>query len=389
MFKKENMDSWNAVFTECQLRSSDLSNPTEGFLTGVLVVYLKRFGYKIEPPSTMENNEYRLFRIKLVKQIDHMLKISNESYVFTYYDLIRPTPKKTSQMLCILLNYLFYYNMYKEEVFKMVGKPLNELQDLKARVEKTRCENERRQKDKNAELKQSIQMLNEGLSTSREELKTYVKKIGAKKGDIGKLEREIEELTEKRKQLQEDKNRLLNKVVSNDEFQELGKQIPQLENKLATLTKEQGHMESVLSKRNEDIKKLQEQSAELDELSRVFPKDLLTQLENSNKQLKNLQREAPFAESKNKLSDKDTKELKEAVEQLQAEYSAKKNELGNKRLEEEKKIADQQHVIKENEKTIKELEQREINLKCRIAEQRDIEKIIDDGIREIMIDSDE
>lgn len=91
MFKKENMDSWNAVFTECQLRSTDLSNPTEGFLTGVLVGYLKRFGYKIEPPIMMENNEYRLFRTKLVKQIDHMLKISNESYVFTYYDLIRPS----------------------------------------------------------------------------------------------------------------------------------------------------------------------------------------------------------------------------------------------------------------------------------------------------------
>ncbi|KAI9585533.1 myosin-2 [Glossina fuscipes] len=388
MFKKENMDSWNAVFTECQLRSSDLSKPTEGFLTGVLVAYLKRFGYKIEPPITMENNEYHLFRIKLVKQIDHMLKISNESYVFTYYDLIRPTPKKTSQMLCILLNYLFYYNMYKEEVFKMVGKPINELQDLKIRVEKTRCENERRQKE-NVELKQSIKKLNERLSASREELKTYVEKIEAKKADIGKLEREIEELTEKQKQLQGEKNRLLKQVVSNDEFQELGKQIQQLENKLATLAKEQGHMESVLSKRNEDIKKLQQQSAELEELSKVFPKDLLTQLENSDKQLKNLQREAPFAESKNKLSDKDIKELKESVEQLQAEYSAKKNELGNKRLEEKKKIADQQDDIKENGKIIKKLEQRETDLKCRIAEQRDIEKMIDEGIEEIMIGYDE
>uniref|UniRef100_A0A1A9UMI5 Uncharacterized protein n=1 Tax=Glossina austeni TaxID=7395 RepID=A0A1A9UMI5_GLOAU len=388
MFKKENMDSWNAVFTECQLRSTDLSKPTEGFLTGVLVGYLKRFGYKIEPPIMMENTEYRLFRIKLVKQIDHMLKISNESYVFTYYDLIRPTPKKTAQMLCILLNYLFYYNMYKEEVFKMIGKPLNELQDLKTRVEEIRCEKERRQKE-NAELKQSIQMLNERLSAGREELKAYVEKTGAKKEDIGKLEREIEELIEKLKDLQGEKNRLLKQVVSNEEFQELGKQTQQLQNKLATLAKEQGHMESVLSKRNEDIKKLQQQSVELEELNNLFPKDVLTQLESSNKQLKNLQREAPFAEDKNKLFDKDIKDLKEAVEQLQAEYSVKKNELGDKRLEEEKKIAEQRYIIKENGKRIKKLEQRVHNLQCRIADQRDIEKIIDEGVAEIMIGYDE
>uniref|UniRef100_A0A1A9Z7T3 Kinetochore protein Nuf2 N-terminal domain-containing protein n=1 Tax=Glossina pallidipes TaxID=7398 RepID=A0A1A9Z7T3_GLOPL len=388
MFKKENMGSWNAVFTECQLRSTDLSKPTEGFLTGVLVGYLKRFGYKIEPPIMMENNEYRLFRIKLVKQIDRMLKISNESYVFTYYDLIRPTPKKTAQMLCILLNYLFYYNMYKEEVFKMVGKPLNELQDLKTRVENIKCERERRQKE-NAELKQSIQMLNERLSAGREELKAYLEKTGAKKEDIGKLECEIEELIEKQKDLQGEKNRLLKQRVSNDELQELVKQTQQLENKLANLAKEQGRMESVLSKRNEDIKKLQQQSDELEELNKVFPKDLLTQLASSNKQLKNLQREATFAEGNSKISDKNVKDLKEAVEQLQAEYSVKKNEFGDKRLEEEKKIAEQRYVIKENGKRIKKLEQREHNLKCRIADQRDIEKIIDEGVAEIMIGYDE
>lgn len=148
-------------------------------------------------------------------------------------------------------------------------------------------------------------------------------------------------------------------------------------------------MESVLSKRNEDIKKLQQQSDELEELNKVFPKNLLTQLESSNKQLKNLQREATFAEAKNKLSDKDIKDMKEAVEQLQAEYSIKKNEFGGKRLEEEKEIAEQRHVIKENGKRIKKLEQREHNLKCRIADQRDIEKIIDEGVAEIMIGYDE
>lgn len=140
---------------------------------------------------------------------------------YTDFHLLK-APKKTAQMLCILLNYLFYYNMYKEEVFKMVGKPLNELQDLKSRVEKVRCENERRQKE-NAELKQSIKMLNERLSASREELKAYVEKTGAKKEDIGKLEREIEELIEKQKDLEGEKNRLLKQMVSNDEFQELGK----------------------------------------------------------------------------------------------------------------------------------------------------------------------
>uniref|UniRef100_A0A1A9WZX3 Uncharacterized protein n=1 Tax=Glossina brevipalpis TaxID=37001 RepID=A0A1A9WZX3_9MUSC len=380
--EKEDVDRWNAVFTNCQIRLSDLSNPTTGFLTKVFVAYLKRFGYKVEAPFTMENYENRLFRIKLAKQIDHMLKISNEKYAFTYLDLIMPT-KKTGHILCILLNYLFYYNMYKEDIFKMVGKPINDLQELKTRVEETRSKNESGEKE-NADLKESIQIFEGRLSLCREELKAWIEKANARKENICKLEGEIEGLIEKKERLRREKSLLLKQVVSDKEFRELEKQSQQLQNKLTTLVGEQENIESVLGKRHEDTKKLEKQTCDLEELNKIFPEDLLKQLLNISKQLKNLQREAQRLENEDKLSQRTISELTEAIELFQAEYNEKKREFGIKRLNIEKKITEQQHIIEKSCKIKNELVERENNLECRLAEQRHIEQIIDESIVELM-----
>lgn len=97
MLTKEEVDSWNVLFPDCQINNTNLANPTEQFLTHALVVYLRRFGFQIEPPFNLnaenkENNkEIRLFLIRLARQIDHFLKLTDKSYAFTYYDLIRPS----------------------------------------------------------------------------------------------------------------------------------------------------------------------------------------------------------------------------------------------------------------------------------------------------------
>lgn len=97
MLRKEDVDSWNDLFPECQINKTNLSSPSEHFLTNALVGYLRRFGYHIEPPFSLntenkENNrDTRLFLIKLARQIDNFLKITDKSYSFTYYDLIRPS----------------------------------------------------------------------------------------------------------------------------------------------------------------------------------------------------------------------------------------------------------------------------------------------------------
>lgn len=97
MLTEEDVESWNQLFPDCQINNINLGNPTEGFLINALICYLRRFGFKVEPPfglniDAIENNkETRSFLIKLTRQIDHFLKITDKSYTFTYYDLIKPS----------------------------------------------------------------------------------------------------------------------------------------------------------------------------------------------------------------------------------------------------------------------------------------------------------
>lgn len=114
MLTKEDVDSWNKLFPDCQINKANLDNPTEQFLTHALVVYLRSFGYQIEPPFNLsggnkENNkETRLFAIKLARNIDSFLKITDKSYMFTYYDLIRPSKLMKSWALnSIYFTFLF------------------------------------------------------------------------------------------------------------------------------------------------------------------------------------------------------------------------------------------------------------------------------------------
>ncbi|XP_017472663.1 PREDICTED: uncharacterized protein LOC108363723 [Rhagoletis zephyria] len=145
MLPKEYLDSWNELCPECTMVETDLGNPSETWLTKILISYLRMFGYRVEIPYAEDGTrERRLYLIKLVRQIDHIYKITDKTFIFTYFDLLKPTIKKTSHMLRILLNYLYYFNMFKTNVFKMAANRLKERQDLMEEVKCTIAENEKR-----------------------------------------------------------------------------------------------------------------------------------------------------------------------------------------------------------------------------------------------------
>lgn len=52
--------------------------------------------------------------------------------------------KKTSHMLGILLNYLYYLNMFKTDVFKMANDRLGQRQELEKKIKYTIEENRKR-----------------------------------------------------------------------------------------------------------------------------------------------------------------------------------------------------------------------------------------------------
>ena len=90
MLSKEYLDSWNELCAECKMVESDLANPSEKWLTRVLISYLRMFGYRVEIPCSEEGSrEKRIFLIKLVRHIDHIYKISDKSFTFAYYDFLK------------------------------------------------------------------------------------------------------------------------------------------------------------------------------------------------------------------------------------------------------------------------------------------------------------
>jgi len=90
------------LFPELNVRISDISHPTEAFLTRILVHTLRAFGFRVEPPHNIESEfpdtskEKRVFLSKLCRQVQHILQICFPGKTYTYYDIIEPSKRRVS-----------------------------------------------------------------------------------------------------------------------------------------------------------------------------------------------------------------------------------------------------------------------------------------------------
>lgn len=98
MLDENYLKKWNKLCPECPINSGDLSAPTESLFTRILVAYLRLFHYKVEPTFQVnaKNNkedgrEKRSFLLKLISQIEKILKVTDITITFVYYDLIQPS----------------------------------------------------------------------------------------------------------------------------------------------------------------------------------------------------------------------------------------------------------------------------------------------------------
>lgn len=411
MLTKEDVDSWNTLFPDCQITENNLSHPTEHFLTLALVGYLKRFGYNVEPPFSLnvdnkENNrENRLFSIKLARQIDHFLKITDKTYNFTYYDLIRPSkfgfdeaaagivtnsffilftaPKKTSHMLYILLNYYYHYNQYKEKVFEKAGNRIRRLEDLRAMIDDTRRDNEQRREEA-INMKSTIDKLMEELPEARLTQKEMFKKFTLLDEEHIRLNHVQGELKEKLKHLEGQSKDLRKCIVPDKESEDLHKQVQHLKQQLA----ERKEMEQ---KNKENLKESQVGKAKLEHLSKeienaleIIPLHLIEQLNDTNKQLEKVQKEETADVNKHKLIIQQIEEEQQALKSLDQQRLAKKQEFDIKQNNLAKELSAKQNLLKQKNTDILNLEEDEHYLQCHLDEQMDIAYYLKENITDIM-----
>lgn len=96
MLEQKYLVEWNKICPECPLSVGDLNTPTEALFTRILVAYLRLLGYKVEPTFQMNVNkddgrEKRVFLIKLLRQTEQILRLTDPTYIFAYLDLIQPS----------------------------------------------------------------------------------------------------------------------------------------------------------------------------------------------------------------------------------------------------------------------------------------------------------
>ncbi|TMW48960.1 hypothetical protein DOY81_005951 [Sarcophaga bullata] len=389
MLTKEEVDSWNVLFPDCQINNTNLANPTEQFLTHALVVYLRRFGFQIEPPFNLnaenkENNkETRLFLIKLSRQIDHFLKLTDKSYAFTYYDLIRPTPKKTAHLLYILLNYFYYYNLYKEDVFKTAGDGIRKLEELKGLIDDTRRDNENRvEESKN--LEKAVEMLKNEVPTARATFSELEKNREAQEEEIQKLSRSYHELKEKLQHLEEQKKLIRKRLVADDEVQELQRQLQQLKIDLKSLKETELKNVASLNECKESNANLQNLNNDIERAIEILPLRLIEQFKETNKQLKKCKKDQQELQAGHNAMQQEIDEEKQKCCAFEIEQQNKSKEFELKKKELLESLNDKQMALKQKSIQIKQLQEEEHITECQLEEQKDIAQYLVENISEIL-----
>ncbi|XP_058459651.1 golgin subfamily A member 4-like [Malaya genurostris] len=179
------VENWNSIIPH-KIKASELEHPTESFVFRNFISFLKMMKYNVTEFENMYNeskDSVFLKRTSLVAYINHyyQLCLGSKQSNFFYVDLIKPSPKKTMHVLNILLNYLFYVNMVRDDTVERATSCTAKFQELTAKMNQQQCELENH-KIKVNNIEQSISKM---------------------KDQLPQLERENEKLRCKKKQIQE------------------------------------------------------------------------------------------------------------------------------------------------------------------------------------------
>uniref|UniRef100_A0A034V3C9 Kinetochore protein Nuf2 N-terminal domain-containing protein n=1 Tax=Bactrocera dorsalis TaxID=27457 RepID=A0A034V3C9_BACDO len=384
MLSKEYLDSWNELCAECKMVESDLANPSEKWLTKVLVSYLRMFGYRVEIPCSEEGSrEKRIFLIKLVRHIDHIYKISDKSFTFTYYDLLKPSTKKTSHMLGILLNYLYYMNMFKTDVFKMANDRLAERQELVDKIKHT-IEDNRKRQNKAEKMHEELAFLSNQIPLHKNQLKSVTSELSRRESESQQITIAVKDLKTEIDELKGKVRNLKRLIVPEKEGQELQIQLNKIQEQITEYENQTRNAESNLKTHISDNNRLQEILKLVESAKDILSSDFV---DSFNKSVNNLL----TAETKVASCEKERVQLTQTNIQHEKtlECLQEKIKLQQHQFDEEKQKL--HTLIMSKTKECDDLEAQTENLKCEVGavensinEQQDIQSYIQENIGVLM-----
>ncbi|XP_022221308.2 coiled-coil domain-containing protein 93 [Drosophila obscura] len=316
----------NTLLPDLHIRSSDLANPTEAFLTKVYVQYLRCFGLRADPPFNVDNEstdtsrEKRVFLIKLCRQVERIMQITFPNKTYTYLDIIRPATKKTIKTLDFLFNYLAYYKQFKRSVLMPVEESIRTREALIAEITSKRCQVENR-KEKAATVKIDIEKcqaaineLHEELPKAQAELSKHNKICYEQKLALDSLENQHTELTNQIRHWEQ-------LIVEDDQVLNLNKQIENMSLNIENCKEELASQEKEFNDHRRQIEANLNMVNEIEKALEVLPPNLLDEYKENLKQQELMEKQLPALEAQNQklLNEIDANkvELRQSAEQFQ------------------------------------------------------------------------
>ncbi|ALC38590.1 Nuf2 [Drosophila busckii] len=341
---EEVIHSAKLLIPECNLSVADLSQPTEAIVTRILVHYLRVFGFRVEPPYNIDNEnessrEKRLFLMKLCRQVQNTLQIHFPKKTYTYIDIIKPSVKKTRNTLDVLFNFGLFYKMNKREILQPIEKRHMERQAYVNALTAKRQELEQRQlqatdlKLAQAECEATVIKLSEELPKAQSEANEQAKVLQQKQAEDLSQEKQMSELQKQLSQLD-------NLVVPDGQVEVIKKQTTELLAQMEIAKQEIAHQQQIFKQRRLEIEQHLQLREETDKLLQLMPVQLIEDYKQHVKQQEQMEKlSVPAGEQQ--------KAMLAANEQIEKQLTLCKEELQQCKLKYERETQEtQQHFAK-------------------------------------------
>ncbi|EAT34289.1 AAEL013453-PA [Aedes aegypti] len=244
------VESWNSIIPH-KIKPADLEHPTESFMCRSLVSFFRMMKYDVSEFDHMYNEPKESTirkRVQIVANTNHFYQLcmGSKQRNFLYVDLIKPSPKKTIHVLNILLNYLFYINMVRDETIEKATQCTARYHELEANINQQKREMENHKiKINNIEqniskMRHQLPQLESDNDKLRETKQQLLEKIAATKAAD-------EELAEKITKLKMDYAMLQDRRVDDEEAAALIRKNEELEAEIEEYEKQEKTLQTTNS----------------------------------------------------------------------------------------------------------------------------------------------
>ncbi|EDW04227.1 bromodomain-containing protein DDB_G0280777 [Drosophila grimshawi] len=354
--------SANKLFPELNMRLSDLTHPTEAFLTRTFVHYLRAFGFRVEPPYNIESKdtsrEKRQFLSKLCRLVERILQISFPGKPFTYIDIFEPTVRKTRNTLDVLFNYYCFYKMHKKKIVTPVVEKHKEHHTLTSTLGAKQKELGKNQQDaaqwkiNKAKSEANIEQLREELPKALAELQAQSKLLEQKEAEAKLQEQQLQEITGQVNQLKQ--------LVS--DVPNVKEQTAQIAARIDCFKVEIAKQEEQHKERRMEIETNQLLNDEIDKLFTILPPEALSAYKKCLKEKEQLEKEHLSLETTNQGLLTNEQEQQQQLQQRENEVKQLKLNCEHEAQAAKQKIADQEAEIVQQAARVEQLEQSNNNL---------------------------